>query len=285
MQETKDLKGAQKYEEHRSEDRTRDRQDSDWRCHRPRGSVSASSGHCVALIGKGEQRDMSESTIAVQASTAGAKMKQGFAHVMQSIAGLFKALHAILAVIGLTAIVLYFAGFIDILPKPHETNHIEVTNVQIEQRLSKISELATFMDEYTGEKAVSDTREVLGFDIPGTTNSYRVLYSGVIKVGYDVSDITVRVDNRNQIIHIYLPNAQVLDNYIKFDTLQVIDQKNNILNPFEFKDFQAGFTDIEESQLQSAKEAGIFVRAEASAETLIENCLLSAFPDYKVVFE
>lgn len=228
---------------------------------------------------------MSESAIAIQAASAGTKMKQGFSHGVQCIRGFLKTLLAILAVIGTVAIAAWYFGIIGFLPRVHNTNHIEVTNLQIEQRLSKISELATFMDEYTGEKAVSDTREAFGFDIPGTTNSYRVFYSGVIKVGYDVSDITTKVDNRNQIIHIYLPSAQVLDNYIKLDTLRVIDQKNNILNPFEFEDFQAGFTDIEESQLQSAKEAGIFVRAEASAETLIENCLLSAFPDYKVVFE
>ena len=71
----------------------------------------------------------------------------------------------------------------------------EVTVIQIEEKLEQIGELATASFTYTGQQRIENTRDFLGlFQIPLTTNHLDITYTGVIKVGYTVSDIGIRVD-------------------------------------------------------------------------------------------
>ena len=91
-----------------------------------------------------------------------------------------------------------------------ETEHVEIQRVQIEEKLELISELATSSFEYTNQKTISNTRQLLGFDIPGTTNTVELIYSGIIKVGYDVSEIECVADEENLQLIFTLPEARVL---------------------------------------------------------------------------
>lgn len=163
-----------------------------------------------------------------------------------------------------------------------EKEKIEITNVHIEEKLSQISELATMSFEYTNQKRINNTREVFGVEIFGTTNTLDIIYSGVIKVGYDIQKVAYEVDVERKIIFLTLPDAEVLDNYIILDNLQCVE-KNNIFNPIGTEDVTRYFAEIQEEELAIAIGNGIFTKAENQMKSIIEN-YFAAFPEYGVVF-
>ncbi len=163
-----------------------------------------------------------------------------------------------------------------------ETEHIEITNVYIEEKLSQIGELATMSFTYTGQKTIDNTRQLLGVDILGTTNTVNVIYSGVIKVGYDVLDTQYTIDEKRRLILFALPEVEVLDNYIILDNL-ICEDENNIFNPIGSEDITMYFTEIQEAELAVAESKGIYLEAEEQMKFIIEN-FFAAFPDYKIIF-
>lgn len=83
-------------------------------------------------------------------------------------------------------------------------------------------------------------------------------------------------------IYISLPEAQVLDNYVIWDTVRC-QEENNILNPIDFEQYQGIISEIEAEGLALAEADGIYEDAEANMETIICN-FLSSFEDYEIVF-
>ncbi len=160
--------------------------------------------------------------------------------------------------------------------------NLKVNDMKVEEKLSQIGELATSAFEYSGEKTIENTRQMMGVNIPGTTNRVKLVYNGVIKVGYDISEIDYSVDQESKLIMIDLPMPKVLDNYIKLDGLKCTDN-NNILNPIGSEDIIGYFTDIEAEELKKAVEKGIYGQAEEKLRLIIEN-YMAAFPEYTVVF-
>ncbi len=159
---------------------------------------------------------------------------------------------------------------------------LKVSDAQVEEKLLAIGELATSSFEYSGEKTIENTRQMMGINIPGTTNRVKLVYNGVIKVGYEISEIRYSVDEENKLIIFDLPAPRVLDNYIKLDGLECTDN-NNILNPIGSEDVIGYFADIEQEELKSAIEKGIYQQAEEKLRSIIVN-FMAAFPEYTVVF-
>ena len=161
-------------------------------------------------------------------------------------------------------------------------NKVEVTTFIVKERLNEISELATEAYEYNGVQTISNARQMFGWTIPGTTNIINVTYAGVVKVGFDVTEIHPEVNQVTQKIYITLPDPKVLDSYIKLDELQ-FDAQNNILNPIDVTKLTEYFGEIEKQGLSNAEEKDIFDKAEKRMELLIES-FLAVFPEYEVVF-
>lgn len=160
---------------------------------------------------------------------------------------------------------------------------IEVTDLVAESRLEAIGEFATYQYTYTGVKEKRDTRTLLeNIPIPGTTNYQKYAYSGTIKVGYQVSEMKIHVDNLRKEIYVTLPEAMVLSNDIEQD-VSAYEQVNNILNPIRGDAIAAMEQEIKNEELEKAEEAGLSGLAEEHAKELITE-ILSAFEGYTVVF-
>ena len=114
----------------------------------------------------------------------------------------------------------------------------------------------------------------------GSTNSITITCNGIVKVGYDISDIKVRVSDDK--IFISIPEAQLNDNYIIWDSM-VCDEVNNILNPIEFSQYQDLINDIEQKGFNQAVEKGLYTKAEDNLKDLV-NVFLSDFDDYEIVY-
>ena len=75
--------------------------------------------------------------------------------------------------------------------------------------------------------------------------------------GYEIADIKCEVDNERYLINVTIPEAKVLDNYIKLDDLQCVE-KNSVFNPIGTAEVLEYFKGIEEEELQIAVEKGIY---------------------------
>lgn len=169
------------------------------------------------------------------------------------------------------------------LELPAEVEKRIVTVEDVEVILIDISQFSTYSGEYTTTKSAEYTRYFLdNIAVPGTTNTINLECKGVVKVGYDVEDITIEVDNDSQKIYISLPAPKVLDNYVIWDTVKCLEE-NNILNPIDFEQYQTLIAEIEEDGLALVEADGIYADAEENMMTSIRN-FLSGFEDFEIIF-
>ena len=165
---------------------------------------------------------------------------------------------------------------------PGETETRTLTIGEVNSKLLKIGELATCSAEYS----VSETEEVRNIldniKIPGTKNSISIKCTGIVKVGYDINKLSPTVDNVSKKIYIAIPSAQLLDNHIYWDSIECTE-KNSILNPINFSQYQGLVENIQQTGLKQAEENGIYTAAEDNLKNIITN-FLSCFEDYTVVF-
>lgn len=167
------------------------------------------------------------------------------------------------------------------LELPGETEKRVVTVEEVKTKLVELDELATYSGEYTVTYGKDETRHFLDdIDIPFTTNSIVINCEGIVKVGYNVSDINVKVDDEK--IYISLPESEVLDNYVIWDSIEC-DEDNNILNPIEFSQYQELINEMEEKGLAQSEEQGIYDKAEKNVKKIIEE-FLACFDGYEIVY-
>ena len=134
---------------------------------------------------------------------------------------------------------------------PGEVEKRVVTVEEVESKLMEMAELSTYSGEYTVTLGKDETRCLLdNIKVWGTTNSIEITASGIVKVGYDMNDIVVKVDDDR--IYIKLPEAQLNDNYVIWDTV-ACSESNNILNPIEFSQYQEIVDEIEEMGLADGR--------------------------------
>ena len=164
---------------------------------------------------------------------------------------------------------------------PGEVEKRVVTKKEVESKLSEIAELSTYTDEYKVTLSKDATRHFLN-DIPvfGTTNSIEITCSGIVKVGYDMNEIKTEVSDDK--IYISLPEAKLNDNYIIWDTVEC-SEKNNILNPIEFAQYEEMISELETMGLTDAESTGIYRKAEEKLKKII-NGFFSEFVDYEIVY-
>lgn len=169
------------------------------------------------------------------------------------------------------------------LKLPAEVEKRIITAEEVEVVLVDISQFSTYSGEYTTTKSAEYTRYFLdNIAVPGTTNTINLECKGIVKVGYDVEEITIEVDNDSQKIYISLPTARVLDNYVIWDTVKC-QEENNILNPIDFEQYQALIAEIENDGLALVEADGIYADAEENMMTIIRN-FLSGFEDFEIIF-
>ncbi|MCC8046568.1 MAG: DUF4230 domain-containing protein [Clostridiales bacterium] len=169
------------------------------------------------------------------------------------------------------------------LQLPGEVEKRVVTVDEIEGKLEQLNEWSTYSGNYQIIKSEDFTRYMLDdIAVPGTTNTVNIDCSVVVKVGFNADDINVQVDDESGRIYISMPDLAITDSYIIWDSVNC-DEKNNILNPIDFDEYQSMFEEIEAEGVSKAEEEGIYDEALENAERLIEMSL-AAFSEYEVIF-
>ena len=167
------------------------------------------------------------------------------------------------------------------LELPGETEKRVVTVEDVKSKLKEMEELTTYCGEYTVTLGKDETRYFLdNIKVFGTTNSIVITADGIVKVGYDMKKVVTKVtDNK---IYIKLPEAQLNDNYVIWDTISC-SESNNILNPIEFSQYQEIVDEIETKGLEDVKTKGIYNTASENVKNIM-NKFLSDFKGYEIVY-
>ena len=148
--------------------------------------------------------------------------------------------------------------------------------------IEEMSELTTYCSEYNQVLGKDDLRAVLeDVNLFFTKNSITISAKGIVKVGYDVSDFRVEVDNNK--IYITVPQAKLNDNYVIWDTIQC-SEKNNIFNPIEFEQYQEIITEIEARGLEDAVNNGIYEKSDKQVKKLVKEFLSEFTDEYEIVY-
>lgn len=164
---------------------------------------------------------------------------------------------------------------------PFEVEKRVVTVEEVESKLVEIGELSTYCGEYTYTLGKEESRYWLDkLPVLGTTNSIELTCDGIVKIGYNMNDIVVKVDDEK--IYISLPEARLNDNYVIWDSV-VCHETNNILNPIEFSQYEEMIGEIEQKGLEDVTKKGIYQRAEKNLKVVIE-AFLSEFNNYEIVY-
>ena len=161
----------------------------------------------------------------------------------------------------------------------HDTG---LTDSVVMEKLQSIGQLVTYSYEYSNVREIKDSKQIFGWNIPGTTHTIQLKYNGIIKVGYEVADIAVSVDNDTKTIFVTLPEPKITDNYIDMDNLSYAEQ-NNIFNPISGDEITGELDNIKADALERAENAGIYELAEGNAKSQISG-LFEAFDGDSVKF-
>lgn len=148
---------------------------------------------------------------------------------------------------------------------------LDIINSDIQQ----IGELATVEYLFTDAAKFSDSKQIKNWNIPFTEKSFIVKWDGSIKAGVDVSKISVSIQDQNSIILIRMPTATILSYSVDTESMEVLDESNNVFNKISVNDKIQLDAATETAMKERAIENGLLEKAQASAQTIIANTLNS----------
>ena len=109
----------------------------------------------------------------------------------------------------------------------------------------------------------------------------------MIKAGYDFAKVQVDVDEVTKCVTVTLPEAKVLSNEIKPDSLKVYDEHQSIFTPLSITDVNSAQEELKETAKTSAIANGLFEAARENMELLIKGLLSSSidFAVYELIIQ
>lgn len=195
---------------------------------------------------------------------------------MKLLDGLSKTKKAIGGVVAILIVValIFFAGV------SFANRHDEpvITSTALTQQLKEVSEFTSMEYNYTKVGKFENSLTLNGWQIPLTTKSFLLTYSGKLKAGIDMSLAQVEVSGKE--ILVSLPEIQILSNVIDESSIEVYDETKNIFNPISIEDYTVFATQQKEKVEDEAIENGFLSEAATKAQDAITR-LLMMVPEVK----
>ncbi|MGI6752061.1 MAG: DUF4230 domain-containing protein [Anaerovoracaceae bacterium] len=163
-----------------------------------------------------------------------------------------------------------------------ETRH---SSHNLEQQITKLSELATVKYRYKDVMEYSDSMRIKGINLPLTNKKYLVVYGGYIKAGVDLKDTEVEVIDENS-VKLIVGKPRVLDNVIDEKITSVYDEKDGLFNKITITDY----TDIQKENKEKLEneiiENGLLDEAERNAKELLTAILIGfGYDNISILFK
>lgn len=156
--------------------------------------------------------------------------------------------------------------------KVYKTHKLNLLSDHIEQKVSRIVELSTIVYNYTDIVSYKDNIQVNGLDVPFTSKSFIIKYSGYIKAGIDLESIKFNIIDKDN-IKITMAKAKVLENVIVEEDVEFFNEKDGLFNKLNFKDLYAVLIGEKEKIKDTAVKKGLLNEAQKNGEEIIKSFL------------
>ena len=154
----------------------------------------------------------------------------------------------------------------------HEARPV-ITNSLVSDRLTALQELVTTEYIYTNSGKYENRNQItiIGQDIgiPFTAKRFIVAYDGRIKVGVDLSQARVEVNETARAVTVTLPKSQIVSHETFEDTLVVLDETNNVFNPISIENYNEFVSGQKADMEQKAIGRGVLTNADAEAKRIV----------------
>ncbi len=94
----------------------------------------------------------------------------------------------------------------------------------IEEKISRILEISTVKYNYTNVVTYKDNKKMNGFNMPFTSKSFIIKYSGYIKAGVDLNGVETQFIDA-QSIKMILDKPTIFDNVIIEEEVYIYDER------------------------------------------------------------
>lgn len=171
-----------------------------------------------------------------------------------------------------------------------EANEVPVnTTAIVEQRLETAARLETAdffcncVDNYQDKINLKEDLKIpVNLDLPLTSKSFLVSYDGTVSAGIkDLSKANV-TENEDGTLTITLPEVEIFETTLNNDSLEIFDEKNNILNEITIKDYNDSQIRIKDKIKEEALKNGIIKTAQKNAEIVIKSMFADIDKEVKI---
>lgn len=150
----------------------------------------------------------------------------------------------------------------------YEETTKEITISLVESEIKDIGELITVGYMYTDVEKFENVKNMFGVDLPFTEKSVITRWDGVIKAGINVDNIKINIDNKNKIILITLPDAEIISHEVS--NIDIVDEKDGLFNPVRIEDIES-FDFVNKDEMEKrAIENGLMEKAMKNSVSIIE---------------
>lgn len=193
--------------------------------------------------------------------------------VLDTLGKTKKAIGGLVAIIIVCALI-FFAG----MHFGGKSSDPVITSTALTQQLQEANDLITMEYNYTKVGKFENSLQLNGWDIPLTTKSFLLAYSGKLSAGVNLNELEVEVDGN--IIRVTLPAVEILSNTIDESSIEVYDETKNIFNPISIEDYTTFAKQQKLTVEEEAIENGFLSEAATKAQSSIRK-FLEMVPDIK----
>ncbi|MDR0927297.1 MAG: DUF4230 domain-containing protein [Ignavibacteria bacterium] len=136
----------------------------------------------------------------------------------------------IIVILGIATFITY-----KVYPELFFSHEEDITAGMVAGEIKKISEISTLRYFYKDIVEFKDVKKVLFLK---STASYDLIYSGIIKMGIDGSQIKVNVNKADSTIYITIPPAKILSHEIF--KIKIRHESNGLFNDLQGQDYVKG---------------------------------------------
>jgi len=162
------------------------------------------------------------------------------------------------------------SSFQNLVPKSYDDSNTTYTTdfSIIEDGLNDMGFLITQEYYFTQIEEYTKNKEIAFWT---SKASFTYSYDGVVEAGVDFSQVKVSVDEKEKIINISIPDAEIHTVTVDEDSFKEYDSDNKFWNPIKPKDFNNAQKEFKENAKNNATNKGLLEKADTQAETIIKN--------------
>lgn len=162
-------------------------------------------------------------------------------------------------------------------PAPVHKSEPVITSSLVSGQIGSLQQLVTAEYIYTNSGKYENQKQITvigqNLNIPFTNSYFIVAYDGRIKVGVDLSKVTIDVNDVARTVTVTLPKSEIISHETFEDSLVVLDEISNVFNPISISDYNEFVNAQSDRMEKKAKEYGIFTRASDEAKSLVQSAL------------